>query len=80
MKISLTFLAAWCALNTAAFAARPDDGLVLPFPPAPLASVANLAQSRAAAAQLAKHQQTETITYCSLCFLRSLLFSRTVVQ
>ena len=40
MKTRLPLLAALCCLVPAAFAATPDDGSVLPFPPAPTASKA----------------------------------------
>jgi arylsulfatase A-like enzyme len=40
MKIKRALLAALCGLTTAAFAATPDDGSVLPFPPTPSASKA----------------------------------------
>ena len=40
MKTKLTLLAGLCGFTTAALAATPDDGSVLPFPSAPSASVA----------------------------------------
>ena len=40
MKTNLSVLAALCGLTTAALAATPDDGSVLPFPPTPSTSVA----------------------------------------
>jgi len=36
VKTILTLLAALCGLTTAAFAATPNDGSVLPFPPTPM--------------------------------------------
>ena len=39
MKAKLTLLAALCGLTTAAFAATPNDGSVLPFPQPPMESV-----------------------------------------
>ena len=40
MKTKITLLAALCSFTTPAFAATPDDGSVLPFPPTPSASKA----------------------------------------
>jgi len=40
MEIKLTLLAALCGFTTSAFAATPNDGSVLPFPPTPSASKA----------------------------------------
>ena len=40
MKTSTVTLVLLCVLTTATFAGTPDDGSVLPFPPAPTASKA----------------------------------------
>jgi arylsulfatase len=40
MKKDFTLFTALCCLTIAAFAATPDDGSVLPFPPTPSASKA----------------------------------------
>lgn len=39
MKSKLLILTALCGFSAAAFAAAPDDGSVLPFPPRPMESV-----------------------------------------